>query len=71
MTRHHCKAIAEILRAYGASYDMVAQFAHYLHTTNPNFDQVQFMHAAGIWGVYQPAETQGGIGIEKEEKSGR
>jgi hypothetical protein len=54
MTKKHFKTIAEILRAYGASYDMVAQFAHYLYTTNPNFDQVEFMHAAGIWSTYQP-----------------
>jgi hypothetical protein len=54
MTKKHFKTMAEILRAYEASYDLVAQFAHYFHTVNPNFDQVKFMHAAGIWGIYQP-----------------
>jgi hypothetical protein len=54
MTKEHFKVIAEILRAYGASYDMVAQAAHYFQKENPNFDQVKFMHAAGIWGIYQP-----------------
>jgi hypothetical protein len=55
MTKKHFKAIAEILRAYGASYDMTAQFAHYFQKENPRFDPVKFMNTAGIWDVYQPA----------------
>jgi hypothetical protein len=54
MPKKHFKIIAKILRSHEASYDMVAQFAHYLHQESPRFNQVKFVHAAGIWGVYQP-----------------
>jgi hypothetical protein len=56
MTKRHFRVIAEILRAYGAPYDLTAQFAHYFQKENPHFDPVKFMHAAGQWGVNQTKE---------------
>ena len=55
MTKKHFKVIAEILRSHNESYDLAASFATYLKKENPRFDPVRFMHAAGIWGVDQPA----------------
>jgi hypothetical protein len=56
MTREHWESIARILRAHRAPYNLVARFANYFYKLNPDFDQVEFMHMAGIWGVYQPEE---------------
>jgi hypothetical protein len=68
MTKKHFKAIAEILRAYDASYDLVAQFAHYIQRDNPRFDPVKFMNAAGIWDVYQPTNPPSLEEVERNRK---
>ena len=48
MTRKHYKAIAEILRVYGASGHIVGKLAAQFEQWNPGFDRLRFFRACGM-----------------------